>query len=70
VAVRCGAGRAESIRLSGASHLVLQGTGGDEFTDVHYFGGARRDHCPSMLEGGHVVARDWKTGNLVSAELT
>ena len=34
-------GRVDSIRLSDASHLVLQGTDGDEFTAVHHFGGSR-----------------------------
>ena len=33
-------GRVDSIRLSGASHLVLQATDEDEFTVVHHFGGS------------------------------
>jgi hypothetical protein len=33
-------GSVKLIRLSGASHLVLQGTDGNEFTAVHHFGGS------------------------------
>lgn len=34
-------GRVDSIRLSGASYLALQGPDGDEFTAIHHFGGSR-----------------------------
>jgi len=56
-------GRVDSIRLSGAGYLVLQGTDGDEFTVVHHFGGSRVEITAHPFSApAHVLRRVIVTG--------